>query len=93
MRTEFSQPSVLNWEGAIDKEVRTKEGEILEYVVVNDKESIIILSSDFREYRIPKSHLTEFDGSMELTDLEFGEVDQYEIRCDYISSADHSRLF
>jgi hypothetical protein len=38
------------------------------------------LSSRFREYRIPKSRVMEFDGSTVLLDLHFGKVGRYKIR-------------
>lgn len=79
MQTEFSEPAVLNWNNVIHKNVRTKDGEPLGYIAADDKESIIVLSSGFREYRIPKSQVTGFDGSVVLLDLEFREVGRYKI--------------
>jgi hypothetical protein len=79
MQTEFSEPAVLNWNNVIHKNVRTKDGEPLGYIAADDKESIIVLSSRFREYRIPKSQVTGFDGSVVLLDLEFREVGRYKI--------------
>jgi hypothetical protein len=37
------------------------------------------LSSRFREYRIPKSRVMEFDGSVVLIDLQFERVGRYKI--------------
>ncbi len=79
MQTEFSEPAVLNWDSVIHKGVRTKDGEPLGYIAADDKKSIIVLSSHFREYRIPKAVVIGFDGSVVLLDLEFGDVDRYKI--------------
>ena len=79
MQTELSEPAVLNWDSVIHKGVRTKDGEPIGYIAADDEEFIYVLSSSFREYRIPKSHVMPFDGSVVLLDLEFGEVSRYKI--------------
>jgi hypothetical protein len=79
MQTELSEPAVLNWDSVIHKGVRTKDGEPIGYIAADDEEFIYVLSSSFREYRIPKSHVMTFDGSVVLLDLEFGEVNRYKI--------------
>ena len=79
MQTELSEPAVLNWDSVIHKGVRTKDGEPIGYIAAEDEEFIYVLSSRFREYRIPKSHVMTFDGSVVLLDLEFGEVGRYKI--------------
>jgi hypothetical protein len=79
MQTELSEPAVLNWDSVIHKGVRTKDGEPIGYIAADDEEFIYVLSSSFREYRIPKSHVMTFDGSVVLLDLEFGEVSRYKI--------------
>jgi hypothetical protein len=80
MQTELSKPAVLNWDSVIHKGASTKDGRSLGYIVAEDEESIYILSSRFREYRIPKSRVMEFDGSTVLLDLHFGKVGRYKIR-------------
>jgi hypothetical protein len=79
MATKFSEPAVLNWHSVIHKSVRTRDGEPLGYIAADDRESIIVLSSRFREYRIPKSRVTGFDGSVVRVDLEYGEMGRYKI--------------
>ena len=80
MQTELSEPAVLNWDSVIHKGVRTKDGKPLGYVSAEDEECIYVLSSKFREYRIPKSQVREFDGSVVLIDLQFGKVGRYNNR-------------
>jgi hypothetical protein len=80
MQTELSEPAVLNWESVIHKGIRTKDGEPLGYIAAEDEECIYVLSSRFREYRIPKSRVIEFDGSAVLIDLQFERVGRYKIR-------------
>jgi hypothetical protein len=80
MQTELSKPAVLNWESVIHKGARAKDGKPLGYIAAEDEESIYVLSSRFREYRIPKSRVMEFDGSTVLLDLHFGRVGRYKIR-------------
>ena len=79
MQTELSEPAVLNWDSVIHKGVRTKDGKPLGYIAAEDEECIYVLSSKFREYRIPKSQVMEFDGSVVLLDLQFGKVGRYNI--------------
>ncbi len=80
MQTELSEPAVLNWDSVIHKGVRTKDGKPLGYIAAEDEECIYVLSSKFREYRIPKSQVREFDGSVVLLDLQFGKVGRYNNR-------------
>jgi hypothetical protein len=80
MQTELSEPAVLNWDSVIHKEARIKDGKPLGYIAAEDEECIYVLSSRFREYRIPKSRVMEFDGSMVLLDLPVGNVHRYKIR-------------
>jgi hypothetical protein len=80
MQTELSEPAVLDWESVIHKGIRTKDGEPLGYIAAEDEECIYVLSSRFREYRIPKSRVIEFDGSVVLIDLQFERIGRYKIR-------------
>jgi hypothetical protein len=80
MHTELSEPAILNWDSVIHKGVRTKDGKPLGYIAAEDEECIYVLSSKFREYRIPKSQVREFDGSVVLLDLQFGKVGRYNNR-------------
>jgi hypothetical protein len=80
MQTELSEPAVLDWESVIHKGIRTKDGELLGYIAAEDEECIYVLSSRFREYRIPKSRVIEFDGSVVLIDLQFESIGRYKIR-------------
>ena len=80
MQTELSEPAVLDWESVIHKGIRTKDGEPLGYIAAEDEECIYVLSSRFREYRIPKSRVIEFDGSVVLIDLQFEKIGRYKIR-------------
>jgi hypothetical protein len=79
MQTKLSEPAVLDWESVIHKAIRTKDGEPLGYIAAEDEECIYVLSSRFREYRIPKSRVIEFDGSVVLIDLQFERVGRYKI--------------
>jgi hypothetical protein len=80
MQTELSEPAVLDWESVIHKGIRTKDGEPLGYIAAEDEECIYVLSSRFREYKIPKSRVIEFDGSVVLLDLQFERIGRYKIR-------------
>ena len=80
MQTELFKPAVVNWDSVIHKGARAKDGRPLGYIAAEDEESIYVLSSRFREYRIPKSLVMEFDGSTVLLDLHFGKVGRYKIR-------------
>lgn len=79
MQTELSKPAVLNWDSVIHKGGRTKDGEPLGHIAAEIEENIYVLSSHFREYRIPKTHVMTFDGSEVRLNLEFRELGQYKI--------------
>jgi hypothetical protein len=80
IQTELSEPALLNWASVIHKGVTTKGGEPLGYIAAEDEECIYVLSSKFKEYRIPKSQVKEFDGSVALLDLQIGNVSRYKVR-------------
>jgi hypothetical protein len=79
MQKALVEAPVLNWDSVIHKGARTKDGEPVGYIAADDEKSIYILSSRFREYRIPKRHVLAFDGSVLIIDLEFGEMSRYKI--------------
>jgi hypothetical protein len=76
---ELPEPVVLDWGSVIHKEARTKDGYSLGYIAAEDGYCIYILSSSFREYRIPKSRIVGFDGSRVLTDLHYARLARYQI--------------
>jgi hypothetical protein len=79
MQTAYPEPTVLNWDSVIHKEVRTKDGKPLGYIAAEDEESIYVLSSHFREYRIPKPRVMEFDGSIVRVDMPVARAGRYRI--------------
>lgn len=74
---KLQEPAVTKWDTVIHKNARTEDGEPVGYIVSEDSDSIIILSSGFREYRVPKIHVKTFDGSQVYLDLPFNELHQY----------------
>jgi len=70
---------VLNWDSVIHKEARTKDGYPLGYIAAEDEDCIYILSSRFKEYRIPKPRVMEFDGARVLIDMRHGRLTRYQI--------------
>ena len=78
MQKEFSE-AVPKWDSIIHKNVRTADGEPLGYIAADDDESIFILSSRFREYRIPKSHVQSFDGSTVVLDVDYLALQHYKV--------------
>jgi hypothetical protein len=79
MQTKLSEPAVLNWDSVIHKEARTKDGKFLGYIAAEDEECVYVLSPRFKEYRIPKSRVMEFDGSIVLFDGQVGRLGRYMI--------------
>lgn len=69
----------MNWDNVIHKSARTKEGEPVGYIAFEDRDSIIVLSSYFREYRIPKFRVEAFDGSQVYLGYPFNELDQHKV--------------
>jgi hypothetical protein len=79
MQTTYPEPAVLNWDSVIHKGVRTKDGKPLGYIAAEDEESIYVLSSHFREYRIPKPRVMEFDGSIVRVDMPVARAGRYRV--------------
>jgi hypothetical protein len=76
----MQEPAVLQWDRVIHKSARTEDGEPVGYIAAEDSSSIIVLSSGFREYVIPKSHVKAFDGSQVYLDFPPGELDRYRVQ-------------
>jgi hypothetical protein len=76
----MQEPAILRWDRVIHKGVRTEEGEPVGYIAAEGGDSFIVLSSRFREYQIPKSHVAAFDGSNVYLDFRFGELGKYRIQ-------------
>ena len=79
MQTAYPEPAVLNWDSVIHKGVKTKDGEPLGYIAAEDEESIYVLSSHFKEYRIPELRVIEFDGSIVRLDMPYASLGRYKI--------------
>lgn len=76
----MQEPVVLKWDKVIHKSARTEDGVPVGYIAAEDSSSIIVLSSRFREYVIPKSHVKAFDGSQVHLDFPSSEVDIYRVQ-------------
>ena len=76
----MQKPSVLQWDKVIHKGAITKDGVPVGYIAVEDKNSIIVLSSHFREYLVPKSRVRSFDGSNIHLDFLSGELPIYMVQ-------------
>lgn len=77
MQPAFEQEesaAFLDWDKVIHKSVRTKEGEPLGYIAAEERESILVLASGQKVYRIPKPHVEEFNGSEVYLDVTFSET-------------------
>ena len=70
---------IIRWDRVIHKGVRTNDGEPVGYIAAEDENSIFILASRFKEYNIPKIHVSAFDGSQVYLDLPSNELAQYRI--------------
>ncbi len=73
-------PAVLQWDKVIHKTARTNDGEPVGYIAAEDDGSIIVLASRFKEYTIPKSHVSAFDGSQVYLDFPFSELNIYRVQ-------------
>jgi hypothetical protein len=75
----MQKPSVLQWDKVIHKSAQTKDGKPIGYIAAEDEDSIIVLSSHFREYLIPKSRVSAFDGSHIHLDFPSTELAIYKV--------------
>lgn len=78
MQSDFSE-AVLNWDSVIHKGVRTSDGNPLGYIAADDEQAIYVLSSRFRNYRIPKTNVQSFDGSTVRLNIDYGAIKEYMI--------------
>ncbi|HKU49735.1 MAG TPA: hypothetical protein VJP79_07275 [Nitrososphaera sp.] len=71
------EPQVFNWDRVIHKGVRTSDGVPAGYIAADDADSIVILGPRTRQYRIPKSAVTYFDGSEVRVSVSIQELREY----------------
>lgn len=76
----MQEPAVMRWDRVIHKGARTEDGEPVGYIAAEEGDSIIILSSSFREYGVPKHHASAYDGSTDYLDIPLRELEQYRIQ-------------
>ena len=76
----MQKPAVLQWDKVVHKGARTRDGEPFGYIAAEDEKSIIVLSSHFREYLIPISHVSAFDGSQVHLDFPSSELPIYKVQ-------------
>ena len=70
---------IPNWEIIIHKNARTSDGGEACNVIEVEEDNLTRERGPTAAYRIPKSHVTDFDGSVVLLDLQFGYLEGYEI--------------
>ncbi|AIC16853.1 hypothetical protein [Nitrososphaera viennensis] len=74
-----SEPAVLRWDRVIHKGVRTKDGMPLGNIASEEQDSIVVLGTRSRIYKIPKSRVESFDGSQVLVDIPAQEMGSYRV--------------
>ena len=77
---KMQRPAVSKWDRVIHKSVRTEDGNPVGYIAAEGEGSIIVLSSGFRQYTIPKSNVKEFDGSQVYLDFPTSELNRYRVQ-------------
>jgi hypothetical protein len=75
----LEEPVIQRWDRVIHKGVRTNDGEPVGFIAAEEEGAIFVLASRFKEYRIPKAHVSSFDGSNVHLDLPLSELTQYRI--------------
>ena len=76
----MQEPAALDWDRIIHKNVRTSDLEQIGNIASEDGESIIILGDRSGEYKVPKSQVSEFDGSQVHLDLPMREMGKYIVK-------------
>ncbi|MEO9363155.1 MAG: hypothetical protein ABI348_04565 [Nitrososphaera sp.] len=74
-----SEPVVLRWDRVIHKGVRTKDGVPVGNIASEEPDSIVVLGTRSRVYKIPKSHVESFDGSQVQVDIPAQEMGSYRV--------------
>jgi hypothetical protein len=75
----MSEP-VLDWDRTIHKNVRSKDMEDGGNIFAIIGDTLTIMGSKGREYRIPKSRVEGFNGSEVFLNLSFRELRDYEVK-------------
>lgn len=76
----MQKPAVIDWDRVIHKNVRTSDLEQIGNIGSEDGESIVILGDRSVQYKVPKSHVAEFDGSQVHLDLPMREMGKYIVK-------------
>jgi hypothetical protein len=76
----MSEPAVLDWDRIVHKNVRSSDGQDAGNVDAVDADSVVVITDGARkEYKIPKSQVSGFNGAEVFLNLNFGELEKYRV--------------
>lgn len=76
----MSEPSVLDWDRIVHKNVRSSDGQDAENVDAVDADPVVIITDGARkEYKIQKSQVDGFNRAEVFLKLSFGELEKYRV--------------
>jgi hypothetical protein len=76
----MSEPSVLDWDRIVHKNVRSSDGQDAENVDAVDADPVVIITDGARKgYKIQKSQVDGFNGAEVFLKLSFGELEKYRV--------------
>ena len=75
----MSEPVILHWERVIHKNVRSSDGMDIGNIISEAGDTITIMQGASREYNIPKSAVSGFNGSEVFLSMPYAEVMSYKV--------------
>ena len=76
----MSEPAILHWERVMHKNVRSSDGKDVGNIISESSDMFTIMQGASREYKVPKSVATGFNGSEVFLDISYGELQRYKVQ-------------
>ena len=75
----MSEPAILHWERVMHKNVRSSDRVDVGTIISDDADTVTIYKGAGREYKVPKSSVSGFDGAEVWLSMPYGELRNYKI--------------
>jgi hypothetical protein len=76
----MSEPAILHWERVMHKNVRSSDRVDVGTIISDDADTVTIYKGASREYKLPKTLVTGFDGAEAWLSISYGELQKYKVQ-------------
>lgn len=76
----MSEPAILHWERVMHKNVRSSDRVDVGTIISENADTVTIYKGAGREYRVPKSSVSGFDGAEVWLSIAYGDLQNYKIQ-------------